>query len=598
MIARSRFRRYEFVIFLIASAIFLGCIITPPYLMDDVDSVQASISKTMLETGDWVTPRLDGIKYFEKPPLKWWLIAACFRIFGVHDWVARLPLAVMTVLLCWLTFRIGVWAFGTRAGFYAGLTLTTCIGLFLFTRVLIVDAQLTFAIALAIWALLRALDEGERHPPLWAIVFWAACTIGVLFKGLIGVLFPFGAVFVYLAVTRQLVSGRTWQRLRPGWGLLLLFAVAAPWHIIAALRNPPLFYSGLHSGPGQYHGFLWFYFVNEHLLRFLNRRYPHDYNTVPRLWFWLLHLIWLFPWSVYLPTLFRLRYRGDDRGSRVRVICLCWIGFVLLFFSFSSTQEYYSLPVYPAIALLLGCGMASGNATVAAWRRRGDLALRYVCLVAAGALLLMIIRVWNIPAPGDISQALTTKQPSSYTLSLGHMGDLTLDSFAYLRLPLCLAVAAFLLGAIGLFVWTCWRRWIAVAGMMVLFFHAARLAMVTFDPYLSSHVLAEALLAAPPGQLIAEDQYYVFSSVFFYTNRTALLLNGRVNNLEYGSNEPGAPAVFIGDADLVRLWRESNRYYLLVENLDLGRIEGLIGANNFVRVKESGGKLLLTNRAY
>src|SRR5437763_200543 len=148
-LASQSFRRHEFVILLIASAIFIGCIISPPFLMDDVDAAQASISRTMLETGDWVTPHLDGVKYMEKPPLKYWIIAVFFKLFGVHDYIARLPLAITAVLLCWLTFRIGVWAFGSHAGFYAGMVLSTCIGLFLFTRVLIVDVQLTFTITLA-----------------------------------------------------------------------------------------------------------------------------------------------------------------------------------------------------------------------------------------------------------------------------------------------------------------------------------------------------------------------------------------------------------------------------------------------------------------
>src|SRR5436309_10699038 len=161
------FRRCEFVVLLTAAVIFIGCIISPPSLMDDVDAAQASIARTMLETGDWVTPHLNGVKYMEKPPLKYWMIAMVFKLFCVHDYVARLPLAITAVLLCWLTFRIGVWAFGTRAGFYAGLVLSTCIGLFLFTRVLIVDVQLTFAITLATWSFLRAMDKDEPHSRFW-----------------------------------------------------------------------------------------------------------------------------------------------------------------------------------------------------------------------------------------------------------------------------------------------------------------------------------------------------------------------------------------------------------------------------------------------
>jgi hypothetical protein len=200
-----------------------------------------------------------------------------------------------------------------------------------------------------------------------------------------------------------------------------------------------------------------------------------------------------------------------------------------------------------------------------------------------------------MPTPGDISKALTQHPAASYTLSLGHTGDLTLDSFAYLRTPLILAMFAFLIGVFGLLFFKATLRVLALALMMVLFFHAARLAMVTFDPYLSSRPLAEALLKSPAGPLIAGDQYYVFSSVFFYGNRKGFLLNGRVNNLEYGSNAPGAPPVFIDDAGLARMWKGPQRCYLLVERPTLSRIQQVIAPSRFTVVKESGGKYLLTN---
>jgi 4-amino-4-deoxy-L-arabinose transferase-like glycosyltransferase len=591
------FRRYEFVVLLIASAIFLGCIISPPSLMDDVDATQSSISRTMLTTRDWVTPRLDGVKYLEKPPLKYWIIAVFFELFGLHDYIARLPLAITAVLLCWLTFRIGVWAFGTRAGFYAGLVLSTCIGLFLFTRVLIVDVQLTFAITLATWSLLRAMDKDEPRPRMWGLLFWASIGVGILLKGLIGALFPIASAFLFLASTSQLVDRETWHRLAVIPGIFVLLLIAAPWHILATVRNPPYLYFSLYSGPGNYHGFFWFYFFNEHILRFLDRRFPRDYNTVPRVYFWLFQLLWLFPWSVYFPALLKLNYRGADRASRARLIALCWIGFLMVFFTLSSTQEYYSMPAYPAMALLLGCAMASENAAAVRWLKRGHAMLVLLCTLASGAIVFILTRVWRMPTPGDISQALTQHPRAStvYTLSLGHMGDLTLDSFAYLRMPLMLALIAFLVGVLGLSFFKATRRFLALALMMVLFFHAARLAMVAFDPYLSSRVLAEALLKSPPGTLIAGDQYYTFSSVFFYANKNALLLNGRVNNLEYGSNAPGAPNVFIDDADLARIWKAPQRYYLLVEEPALPRVQKIIPRDSFAVVKESGGKYLLTN---
>jgi 4-amino-4-deoxy-L-arabinose transferase-like glycosyltransferase len=156
----------ELIVVLFAASIFLVSVISPPALMDDMDSAQAQIARTMLQSGDWVTARLDGVAYLEKAPLKYWLIAICYQIFGVHDWAARIPTAVCAVLLCWLTARMARWGISESVGFYAGLSLATCIGLFLFTRVLIPDVMLTLPITFAIWAAMRATDSKEAHPRL------------------------------------------------------------------------------------------------------------------------------------------------------------------------------------------------------------------------------------------------------------------------------------------------------------------------------------------------------------------------------------------------------------------------------------------------
>src|ERR1700683_450287 len=167
--------RYIYLaVLLFAGAIYLGCIISPPSLMDDSDAVLAQAARTRMETGDWVTPRLDGVAYLEKPPLYYWPMIVSYKIFGVHDWAARVPFALCAMGLAWLTAAMGVWAFGKRAGFYAGLCMATCIGLFLFTRILIPDVMLTFTVALAVWAFLRAFDEEERHPRLWSGVLAAS----------------------------------------------------------------------------------------------------------------------------------------------------------------------------------------------------------------------------------------------------------------------------------------------------------------------------------------------------------------------------------------------------------------------------------------
>ena len=576
------------VVLLAAAVIYFTSILSPPALMDDVDAVQAQIARTMLTSGDWISARIDGVVYFEKSPLVYWLMAIAYKIFGVHDWAARIPIALSAIGLAWLTAAFGRWAFGKRAGSYAGLVMATCIGLWLFTRILIPDVMLTFTIALAMWAFLRVLDEEEKQPKLWACIFYASLALGFLLKSLVGVVFPVAAAMLYLLFSRQLFSWTTWKRLHPFTGILLFIVIAAPWHILATIRNPPYFAWTLKSGPGHYHGFLWFYFVNEQLLRFLNLRYPRDYDTVPRIWFWLFHLIWLFPWSVYFPAIAKLSFRPLDRAGRTRLLALCWTGFILVFFTFSTTQEYYSMPCYPALALLLGSAMAEENA----WTRVGTRVLSAVSALAGIACLAILFGVRHVPTPGDITAALS-RHPAAYKLSLGHMEDLTLDSFAYLRLPLAIAAAAFLIGAFG----TLRRKasYLAAALMMVVFFQGARLAMIKFDPLLSSRDLATIIVKSPPGEVIVDHHYYWFSSIPFYTGESELLLNGRWNNLEYGSNAPGVPDVFIDDAKLATLWPGPQRYYLIARADQLLRFDDLLGRGNFQIMDTSGGKILITN---
>jgi 4-amino-4-deoxy-L-arabinose transferase-like glycosyltransferase len=574
---------------LFAAAIYLGCIVSPPSLMDDVDAVQAQISRNMLASGDYVTARLDGVPYLEKPPLLYWMIAGAYRVFGVHDWSARIPEALSVIALCLMTAAFGIWAFGRLPGLYAGLCMSTCIGLFLFTRILLPDALLTLNIALALWAVLRVLEEDEPHPRLWAAILAVNLASGLLLKSLIGVVFPVGAALVYLLITRQLFVARTWRRLRPCSGLLIILLIAAPWHILATIRNPPWFSFTMKSIPGEYHGFFWFFFINEQLLRFLNLRYPRDYATVPPLFFWLFNLIWLFPWSVYLPAACQLKYRPVDRAGKTRLLALCSIGFVMIFFTFSTTQEYYSMPIYPAMALLIGSAMAQENRTT----RWGSRALSIVCCLCAIAAIAILVTVRHVPTPGDISHDLVTQK--TYKLSLSHMQDLTLDSFAYLRFPLALAAGAFTIGAFSA-LRTRWKGvYLGIAVMMVVFLHAARVAMVTFDPYLSSRPLIRALDRSPQGQLIIDHHYYWFSSVFFYTDRTALLLNGRFMNLVYGSYAPSAANVFIDDAQFQQLWNLPDRYYIFAREDQFDQLSSLVGQKRLIVVDKSGDKALFTN---
>lgn len=261
-----------------------------------------------------------------------------------------------------------------------------------------------------------------------------------------------------------------------------------------------------------------------------------------------------------------------------------------MFFTFSTTQEYYTMPCYPALALLISSAMG----TESVWVKRGTRFLGVIAALAAIAVFVIAFEVRSLPTPGDISNALSS-HPKAYSLSLGHMLDITFASFAYLRMPLVIAGIAFLIGVIGNFWSNGTRAFLMSAVMMVVFFHAARLALIVFDPFLTSRPIAEVYRKAPPGRLIFDHHYYTFSSVVFYSGEEPLLLNGKFHNLEYGAAAPDAPPVFLTDSELVSLWKSKERYYLIGTQTGLQRISSLLGDQYFGTVIESGGKLLVTN---
>ena len=185
--------------------------------MDDVDAVQAQIARNMLQSGDWVTARLDGVAYLEKSPLDYWMMAVLVQdLRGARLGGADSDRAVdgAAVLACHSGF--GIWAFGTRAGLYAGWCMATCIGLFLFTRILIPDVILTLTITLAMWAIAAGAGRGgAASATCGRSLMWAAMGTGLLLKGLIAAVFPVAAGLSICSLTRQLFRAKTWKRLRP-----------------------------------------------------------------------------------------------------------------------------------------------------------------------------------------------------------------------------------------------------------------------------------------------------------------------------------------------------------------------------------------------
>lgn len=215
-------------------------------------------------------------------------------------------------------------------------------------------------------------------------------------------------------------------------------------------------------------------------------------------------------------------------------------------------------------------------------------------IILAVACLAILYAVKRLPTPGDISAALQ-QNPDAHSLSMGHMGDLTLASFAYLRLPLTLAAFSFLAGAATLWWFKSCRSAIGLALAMVALFQASQIALESFDPYWGFRPLAEALLHSADGQVIFNSPYYDFSSVIFYTNRRVWLLNDREYKLEYGSYAPGANNPFLDDSGFLSLCMGRDRCYVVTE---LAKIEGLrklAGLDRFYLIAEAGGKADYTN---
>jgi len=574
----------------------------PPPLLDDADTVHAEAAREIVETGDWVTLHANKIRYLEKAPLMYWSVALSYKLFGVSEFSSRLPIALATLGLMLATMLFGNLAFGEKAGFYSALCIGTCVGIYLFTRVLWPDVMLTLFITMAFYCFCRANEDPGASRYVYGIYLFGA--LAVLTKGLVGAAFPAIIILAYLLITGDV---RKLARLKLFTGALLFVAVAAPWHIAAGLSNPGSLMVGA-PHPSQSRGFFWFYFMNEHLLRYIGKRYPADYDTVPLPLFLGLHVVWLFPWSFFLPLAIKeipWRVKNLNREERVTLFLVVWAALVIIFFCFSTTQEYYTMPSYPAFALLIGSALAKAEsrwreANVRSFLSKSQIGLAFLGLIVfvAGAIALWLTR--NVSVEGGISETLT-RNPEAYALSLGHVLDLTPRSLSALRTPIVGTALTFLLGCgAALFLRRKNRHLasnISLALMMAAFFFFAHMSLAAFGPYLSSRALAEAIdREYKQGDVIViNGEYEGGSSINFYTRKMVYILNGRSANLEYGSFFEDAPRIFLDDGELAKLWSSSSRVFLFTDSPELDEVTRSVRGPVF-RLAESGGKLILTNQ--
>jgi len=514
----------------------------------------------------------------------------------------------------------------------------------------------------------------NRLHSAYPYLLWTSLALAVLTKGLVAPVFIFGTAVLYLALTGEY---RHWRRLRPVPGVLLFLAIAAPWHILAGLRNT----AG--SLNGHTHGFFWFYFVNEHFLRFLGKRYPVDYNKLPGYLFWSLHLVWLFPWALFAPlgiaAVWR-KYRRQihsigrnsnllpplpfllafmvlamvpsslgagvpltcafvfsvyavfllvshrlhfnlpaspflslDKTQKSTLLLTLYSALVLLFFSFSTNQEYYTFPAYLPLLMLLAAALTRAESTYTTdkpARRWIIFAHAALTLIGAAAAIALFIGLWrsrHLPFVPDIGELLAHRGVGDYTLSMSHLFDLTDSSFAALRLPAALAALAFAFGPAIAWFLRAQRRHPAATSAIALtsatFLIAAHIALVRFAPMLSSQNMAAKITdlrdtraIAPDTQIMLYGDQSYGSSIAFYLGQQLPLVEGVSSSMIFGSSFPDAPKIFLTNPDLLSTWGTGPRKLLFVPLERRDAFDRILPASRQIVLTETSGKALITDR--
>ena len=489
----------------------------------------AEIPREMLAAGDWVTPRLNDVPYFEKPPLVYWTVAVSRILFGPGDFAARLTPALFGLGGILLTYAAGRRLYNRPTGLAAAVVLGTCLIYFALSRILLIDMAVSVLVSATLFCFILGVNEpsGPRRR-WWFCGLYAAAALATLAKGLIGFALPGAVMFLWLLIFNQ------WRRLLPMYlpsGAALFLVIAAPWHLLAAQRNP---------------GWAHFYFVHEHWERFTTTTHG---RSAPFWYFVPILLLGLFPWVGFLFSAVREAVAGGwarRRENATAWFLLTWVGFIFLFFSKSQSKLIpYILPVFPALAVLIGAWVARR------WAERKVSPLRVELRVFAflagllgAALLITVLK------PGLIRDTEQAEAVRPYGLAMG---------------------AVLLVGGV-LAPWFGRRRGVlAGLGTVVVTIVAFYVGLLLAAPGLNRPSTRDLAVVAREKIKPADAvfHYWGFFHDFVYYSGRAVGLVNHLDELEVQFLPPAELATrFIKEDELRRQWAGPGRVWLLVRKRD------------------------------
>ena len=594
------------LILVIGLAFYFSLSFTRPLASPD-EGRYSEIPREMAASGDWVTPRLNGVQYFYKPPMFYWMQTLSIEAFGVNRMSLRFPNSLMAVLGLAITYlAVGAMS-GRKAGLFSAAVLGTSIFYFAMGNIITLDMTVSVFISASLFCFLLAWHcrESEKKRGLLWILFFIFCALSVMTKGLIGVVIPAGVILLYLIALNPLKSLRQIRAKDFAWwglGLAIFALIAVPWHVLAAIANPPTdLAEGIFSKNPNGQGFFWYYIINEHFLRYLDADVSDRYQ--PFYFFWVLAPIGLIPWVVVLPRAVwdsiknacaKLRWNGlnellsflksiKEAWVKLRdenpqfIFYTIWVLFILLFFSMSKSKLVpYILPIYPPLAAIVGIFLAK------VWDRpeKYNLKPEAYTLVTLG----FTAAIATVPVFEIFSRKGKILDPELAKISFGLLGVFLLVG-----------------SIITLFCILKKRKRAAI----LFIFATVALFLGLFNP-LARHIqrpdtqpFAEIILKENPNApAIASKCYSMAQDLPVWLGRVIIVHNEIPQEQHFGymREEAKHKPRYIADAELEKLMA-SGVCYIVVKANDLEALKKLKGAENLEQKARKGKLILLKNTA-